>query len=214
MDFDNSQKEVISAYGGYHLVLAAPGCGKTELLTHRIIHAHTAHGVDYSDMLCLTFTNRAARGMRDRIKQNAPESVDELYVGNIHKFCSRFLYDNQIIPMSTGIIDELDQKDILDEFGFTKYNENTTDISERLQVNDIGRLAARKYQEEHNHPKELWLDLPDWIDEEQRKIILQEITNKSNEGPLVIKKDKSEYAIELAQLYYTITFFAILFLIL
>ena len=97
----------------------------------------------------------------------------------------------------------MDQKDILDEFGFTKYNENTTDLSEQLQVNDIGRLAARKYQEEHNHPKELWLDLPDWIDEEQRKKTLQEISNKSTEGPLVIKKDKCEYAIKLAQLYYT-----------
>ena len=53
--FDDSQKKVIEADGGYFLVLAPPGCGKTELLTHRILKAHE-NGVDFNDMLCLTLT--------------------------------------------------------------------------------------------------------------------------------------------------------------
>lgn len=121
-------------------------------------------------MLCLTFTNRAARGMRDRINEAADQPCEGLFVGNIHRFCSRFLYENQIVPMSTGIIDELDQKDIFDEFGFTKYNENHKGYDNQLQVGDIGRIASRMYQAEHNHPREIWLDAPRFkTDEVKRK---------------------------------------------
>ena len=67
---DDSQREVIKAEGGYHLVLAPPGCGKTQILTERIRRAHQKDGVAYSDMLCLTFTNRAARGMMELIREN------------------------------------------------------------------------------------------------------------------------------------------------
>lgn len=157
--FDKSQEKVIAAEGGYYLVLAPPGCGKTELLTNRILKAHE-DGVDYTDMLCLTFTNRAARGMRDRINASAQEPCEGLFVGNIHRFCSRFLYENRIVPMSTGIIDELDQKDIFDEFGFTQYNTKHQGYDNQLQVADIGRLASLLYQEEHKHPREIWLDEP------------------------------------------------------
>ena len=53
MQFDQYQKKVIDAQGGHFLVLAPPGCGKTELLTHRVINAHGA-GLPYEKMLCLT----------------------------------------------------------------------------------------------------------------------------------------------------------------
>jgi DNA helicase-2/ATP-dependent DNA helicase PcrA len=87
---DESQQAVIVAHGGYHLVLAPPGCGKTQILTERVRQAHQL-GRPYSDMLCLTFTNRAARGMQERISENiADEDVSDLYVGNVHRFCSKF----------------------------------------------------------------------------------------------------------------------------
>ncbi|MBR1473938.1 MAG: AAA family ATPase [Paludibacteraceae bacterium] len=53
MEFDEYQKKVIEAKDGHYLVLAPPGCGKTELLTHRVIAAH-GEGVPYEKMLCLT----------------------------------------------------------------------------------------------------------------------------------------------------------------
>ena len=56
--FDQWQQEAIAISGGRHVVLAPPGCGKTDILTERIVHAH-AQGVEYRNMLCLTFTNRA-----------------------------------------------------------------------------------------------------------------------------------------------------------
>lgn len=105
---DESQRQVINAEGGYHLVLAPPGCGKTQILTERIRRAH-GEGVPYAEMLCLTFTNRAARGMVERIKERIDDDdVSDVYVGNVHRFCSKFLFENAILPAETSIIDEED----------------------------------------------------------------------------------------------------------
>jgi DNA helicase-2/ATP-dependent DNA helicase PcrA len=60
---DEFQKKVITLGSGYHPVLAPPGCGKTDILAERVVRALSC-GVSLDDMLCLTFTNRAARGMR------------------------------------------------------------------------------------------------------------------------------------------------------
>ena len=168
MIFDQYQQEVIDIRGGRHLVLAPPGCGKTELLTHRILNAHKS-GVPYDDMLCLTFTNRAARSMRERIAANTDgDGCDGLYVGNIHRFCSRFLFENALIPSSTGIIDELDQRDILDEFGFTKYNDNCATKKEMISVNDIVKLSSILYQEENGHGDDIKLNTPVFSSERAR----------------------------------------------
>ena len=56
---DQYQIPVVEASQGYHLVLASPGCGKTHILAERVRYARE-RGVKYEDMLCLTFTNRAA----------------------------------------------------------------------------------------------------------------------------------------------------------
>ena len=111
---DDSQRLVIDAEGGYHLVLAPPGCGKTQILTERIRRAHERDGVAYDDMLCLTFTNRAARGMQERIRENiADDGVSHVYVGNIHRFCSKFLFEQSVIPAETSIIDDEDAVSIV-----------------------------------------------------------------------------------------------------
>ena len=46
-EYDKKQQEVIDFYGGHALVLAAPGCGKTEILSQRILKAHNYYGVQY-----------------------------------------------------------------------------------------------------------------------------------------------------------------------
>ncbi len=86
--FNSEQQRVIEAQGGYHLVLAPPGCGKTAVLAERIVWARQ-HGVMFQDMACLTFTNRASKGMRERIYERlAGEGggLEELFIGNVHRF--------------------------------------------------------------------------------------------------------------------------------
>ena len=111
---DPYQQEVIYARGGFHLVLAPPGCGKTQILTERIRHAHNAEGIAYADMLCLTFTNRAARGMVERIHNNiSDDAVGDVFVGNVHRFCSKFLFSNALVAAESSVIDEDDAISII-----------------------------------------------------------------------------------------------------
>ena len=105
--FDRQQQSVIDADRGYHLVLAPPGCGKTQILTQRVINARRK-GFRYEDMLCLTFTNRASRGMLQRIKESSPEGTSGLFIGNIHRYCSHYLFNNNLLPHGSIIMDEVD----------------------------------------------------------------------------------------------------------
>jgi DNA helicase-2/ATP-dependent DNA helicase PcrA len=103
---DASQQKILDLKSGKHLVLAPPGCGKTQILAERISLA-LADGVKPEDMLCLTFTNRAARGMRERINERVGEKeTEDVFVGNVHRFCSRFLFTNGIVPAESAIIDD------------------------------------------------------------------------------------------------------------
>ena len=115
-----AQNSVININRGYNMVLAGPGCGKTDILAERIARASENGRVKLKDILCLTFTNRAARGMYDRIQKRLGEEASDLFVGNIHRYCSHFLYDCSVIPAETAIIDENDagevnQSEITDE---------------------------------------------------------------------------------------------------
>ena len=128
--FDPWQREAIEISGGRHLMLAPPGCGKTDILTERIIHAHEA-GVAYNDMLCLTFTNRAAKGMAQRIADRTGNPVpDGLFVGNIHRYCSQLLFNKGIVNHNSAIIDEGDVESIIQEELCKKFNikSHTTEL--------------------------------------------------------------------------------------
>jgi len=105
MKLSEEQKKIVELTEGSHLVLAPPGTGKTELLSHRVVYA-IKNGVQPSEMLCLTFTNRAAKSMKERIESKI--NSQNLFIGNIHQFCSYFLYSNNIIPFFTGLLDEED----------------------------------------------------------------------------------------------------------
>jgi len=107
------QLEVINADTGYNMVLAGPGCGKTDILAERIARAYEKGSVNLSDMLCLTFTNRAARGMYDRIQSRLGDDSADLFVGNIHRYCSHFLFESNVISAEAAIMDEEDSNEVL-----------------------------------------------------------------------------------------------------
>lgn len=110
--YDEIQRWVICLDHGYNLVLAPAGCGKTDILAERVARAIDL-GVNVDDMLCLTFTNRAARGMRQRIQSRIGVDASGLFVGNTHRFCSKFLFDNNIVSQSTTILDEDDSYSVI-----------------------------------------------------------------------------------------------------
>lgn len=153
---DACQREVIEAQGGFHLVLASPGCGKTQILTERIRRAHDVEGVAYADMLCLTFTNRAARGMLERISANiADSSVGDVFVGNVHRFCSKFLFGNGLIAAESSVIDEDDAISILARYmGEDEYSV-LGDFKRRREYSVIFHLESMMHQIAMGHPKAL-----------------------------------------------------------
>jgi DNA helicase-2/ATP-dependent DNA helicase PcrA len=152
---DRYQQEIINVNGGYHLVLAPPGCGKTQILAERIRTAHET-GVPYADMLCLTFTNRAARGMKERIRQNIDDkAAADVYVGNVHRFCSKFLFDNSIVPAESAIIDDDDGISILARYLSQDESQVKVNFSLRRQYSTAIHFCSFMYQISHGHSKML-----------------------------------------------------------
>lgn len=117
---DNSQLAIVQLHGCSALLLAGPGCGKTHILARRVFNANEVYDVPFGSMLCLTFTNRAAREMATRVQSYLGYTPADLFIGNIHSFCLRFLHANRLINPDTSIIDDEELHDYLFEnFGFT-----------------------------------------------------------------------------------------------
>ena len=154
---DPFQQEVIRAEGGYHLVLAPPGCGKTQILTERIRRAHE-QGMPFDKMLCLTFTNRAARGMKERIEAHiTDEGVNEVYVGNVHRFCSKFLFDNSLVPAESSVIDDEDAFSILARYRDEDEYAVQANYRAKSEYIEVFHFAGFIHQLVHEHPQKLRL---------------------------------------------------------
>ena len=85
------QREAVTTYNGPALIIAGAGSGKTRVLTYRIAHL-LKQGVAPWSILSLTFTNKAAREMKDRIASVVGESTaKQLWMGTFHSMFMRIL---------------------------------------------------------------------------------------------------------------------------
>jgi DNA helicase-2/ATP-dependent DNA helicase PcrA len=159
--FNEQQRRVIEATGGHHLVLAPPGCGKTAVLAHRIAYA-LSQGVTMAQMACLTFTNRAARGMCERIAnlqlQDANSKLqdsDFLFVGNVHRFCLHYLFNEHIVASHAAVIDTDTSMSIIADFMGDDELRVLADNRSRQQYSQIINLQHLMHQCCHDYPSEL-----------------------------------------------------------
>ena len=109
------QRAAVEHPGGALLVIAGAGSGKTRVLTARVARL-LADGVPPSAIVAFTFTNRAAREMRERIAAAAGEAADGLWVGTFHATCVRLLRreaESAGIPRGFAIYDREDQQGVL-----------------------------------------------------------------------------------------------------
>jgi len=92
MKLNPKQIEAVNHFEGPALVLAGPGSGKTRVLTNRIIHLINEKKIDKDQILCVTFTNKAAKEIKERIGHSLGEADNYVsWVGTFHSICSRIL---------------------------------------------------------------------------------------------------------------------------
>ncbi|HQN45266.1 MAG TPA: UvrD-helicase domain-containing protein, partial [Anaerolineaceae bacterium] len=109
MDFISTlnpqQKAAVTAGLGQTLVLAGPGSGKTRVLTHRIAYLAQAMGVRLFNIVAVTFTNKAAREMKNRVEHLLGESVEGLWIGTFHSICARLLRrESERLPFKSDFV--------------------------------------------------------------------------------------------------------------
>lgn len=87
-----TQREAVEAGDGAVLILAGPGSGKTRVLTYRVAHLVRNRAIHPWRIMAVTFTNKAAREMKERLaKILGEDALRELTIGTFHSVCARFL---------------------------------------------------------------------------------------------------------------------------
>ena len=138
------QKEAATAIKGPLMILAGAGSGKTKTLTSRIIHLITAHGVFPSEILAVTFTNKAAGEMKERISKElqGTTGVYELpIVSTFHAFCARFLrlhWQEAGLGQDFTIYDDKDQlsliKKVMESLGISSKMQNPKSVMHAINA--------------------------------------------------------------------------------
>ncbi len=110
------QKEAASYTDSPLLIVAGPGSGKTRVMAHRLAYLTGAKGVAPYRILAVTFTNKAARELRERCQRLVPAAADQLRVFTFHSFCALMLrFDGEHVGLKQGftIYDDDDQSRVI-----------------------------------------------------------------------------------------------------
>ncbi len=91
------QKEAVTHTEGPLLILAGAGSGKTRVLTHRIAYLVENGFTEPEGVLALTFTNKAAKEMKERAASLTGKAADKMLITTFHSACVRFLKNRMIL---------------------------------------------------------------------------------------------------------------------
>lgn len=110
------QRAAVLHAGGPLLIVAGAGSGKTRVLTHRIAHLLATHRARAGEILAITFTNKAAAEMRERVEQLVGPSAQRMWVSTFHSACVRILRREAAtlgLRTSFSIYDQADSQRLL-----------------------------------------------------------------------------------------------------
>ena len=162
---NNEQRSAVTHGEGPLLILAGAGSGKTKTLTHRIAYLIQEMGVFPSKILAVTFTNKAAREMRERLARLLGESADNRgfmpWMGTFHSICVRLLRQDGIaihIPTRFVIYDEDDKlgliRQIMKQHGLTDRDIKPRAIAAAISKAKNALLTAQDFADGANGPIE------------------------------------------------------------
>ena len=112
-NLNERQQEAVQATEGSVRIIAGAGSGKTRVIAHRYAYLVNVLGVDPGNILCMTFTNKAAQEMKHRISRLVDSGLVTDYVCTIHGFCVKFLrkeIHRLGYPKTFTILDDEDKK--------------------------------------------------------------------------------------------------------
>jgi DNA helicase-2/ATP-dependent DNA helicase PcrA len=115
-ELNPAQRQAVEAINGPVLILAGPGSGKTRVITHRVAYLIRVVGVNPRRIMAVTFTNKAAREMEERLNNLVSGLVKDLTLGTFHAICARILRrDGQAIGIDAKFViyDDDDQISLL-----------------------------------------------------------------------------------------------------
>ena len=133
------QRQAVFHTEGPLLILAGAGSGKTRVLTHRIAYLIQEKEVNPWNILAITFTNKAAQEMRERVDRIAGFGSDVIWVSTFHSTCARILrrhIDNLGYDTNFTIYDTDDQKSVIKEV-CRRLNVDTKIFKERALLSQI-----------------------------------------------------------------------------
>ncbi len=136
---NDKQKEAVMKTDGPVLILAGAGSGKTRTLTHRVAYLIDEMGVDPYNIMAITFTNKAAGEMRERVNRIVGYGAESVWVTTFHSTCVRILrrYIDRIgYDTNFTIYDSDDSKGVMKDV-CKKLNINTKELKEKAILNMI-----------------------------------------------------------------------------
>ena len=160
-DLNSRQAEAVTSTEGRIRVIAGAGTGKTKALTYRYAYLVNVLGIDPANILCLTFTNKAAAEMRQRIATMVHSGDYNDFVCTIDGFCVKFLrkeIHRLGFPKTFSILDEEDCKSLakqaMDELGLKRTEKTVKEFLGQIAVDK----ALNDYITTFMLPQTKWTD--------------------------------------------------------
>jgi DNA helicase-2/ATP-dependent DNA helicase PcrA len=152
-ELNPAQRKAVEAIEGPVLILAGPGSGKTKVITHRVAYLIKVCGVSPHRIMAVTFTNKAAREMMERLHRLIGERiVGDLTIGTFHAICARILRQaGRAIGVDPHFViyDEEDQlsllKRVIQEVGLDPKQYAPRAIASAISAAKSGTITPQEY---------------------------------------------------------------------
>ena len=142
---NKEQKIAVEHKNGPLLVLSGAGTGKTRVLTSRFVYIVKNMDISFNKIIAVTFTNKAANEIKERVNDELNSNIDTPWVGTFHSIFAKFLRKHsKLVNLKSNftILDIEDQKKLLKQV--LDYIRINKDLSEAVYLNEIQNLKDNK----------------------------------------------------------------------